>query len=75
MRELDMSNRNERRRKENYKLRVYFDAIKQAKEFTAETWGENLIASGMPYIALESWIAYLEGCALREAAKTCGKAA
>lgn len=62
----------DRRKKENAKLRAYIDAIADAKQFTKETWADNLIAGNSAFISLEEWISYLEHCALEEAAKVCG---
>lgn len=62
----------DRRRPENAKLRMYFDALADAKKHTTETWSNNLIEGNMPYMSLESWVSYLEQCALHEAAKVCG---
>lgn len=62
----------ERRKPENAKLRVYFEALKDARKHTLDTWSNNLIQGNMPYMSLESWIAYLEQCVIKEAAKVCG---
>lgn len=58
-----------RRRPEAYKLRVYMDAIKLAENTSDAEWVQNMIESDAQYVPRSVWIAYLEKCALAEAAK------
>lgn len=61
--------RKNRRTTEGYKLRVYMDAIKDAKATTdaewIEAWANNPIHS--QYVPRIVWIGYLERCAIQEA--------
>lgn len=67
----------ERRTQEGYKLRVYFDAIKEAKAMSDEEWTNAWAVSGSnaPYMPKSVWIAYLESCAMKEAEKLVGREA
>jgi hypothetical protein len=59
----------ERRKKEGYKLRIYIDAIKDARATTESQWMEDWARNDCKdhYITKSMWISYLEECALQEA--------
>jgi hypothetical protein len=57
----------DRRTKQGCRLRVYLDAIKQAKAMTQDEWVQNWISSGNRWMPKDQWISYLETCALKEA--------
>jgi len=61
----------ERRTKEGYKLRVYVDAIREAKAITDQEWIENWSKQigDQVYMPRMDWIYYLEQCAILEATK------
>lgn len=62
----------DRRTPEGYKLRVYVDAIQDAKLTSDEEWLTRWVANvnrDSMWISRLTWIAYLEQCALREAKK------
>lgn len=58
-----------RRTQDGYRLRVYIDAIKDAKAMTDGEWIEQWSKSGgsEKYISRSMWISYLEHCALQAA--------
>lgn len=56
----------ERRSKENYRIRVYFDAIQQAQGTTDQEWLNNWIHSNTPWVSRQEWINRLERCILNE---------
>lgn len=58
-----------RRTTEGYRLRVYIDAIHDAKAMTDEEWIEAWATNPAHcrYVPRNVWIAYLEQCAIREA--------
>lgn len=59
----------DRRTKEGYRLRVYIDAIKEAKAMTEAEWVDGWIRGpkDAPYTPLSTWIIYLEQCVIAEA--------
>lgn len=61
-----------RRRPEAFKLRVYMDAIKDARNTTDKDWMDRWVAgcnAETQWISRATWISYLEQCALWEADK------
>lgn len=58
-----------RRTTEGYKLRVYMSAIADAKAMSASEWVDSQAKCAEGFITQESWIHYLEQCALVEATK------
>jgi hypothetical protein len=61
----------ERRTLEGYRLRIYIDAIKEAKTMTNAEWVEawSKRPEHETYIPRLVWIDYLEQCAMIEADK------
>ena len=61
----------DRRTKEGYRLRIYMDQIKQVKAMTDEEWVNNWVIYPISdiYFTRNSWLQYLESCALIEAEK------
>ena len=60
----------DKRTTEGYKLRVYMDAIKDAKAITDDQWVAQWIKSvDAQWIPKSNWIAYLEQCAIGELEK------
>jgi len=55
-----------RRTKRGYKLRIYLDALKDAKNTSDEQWLQNWITSGGQWMPRMAWIAYLEQCVIAE---------
>lgn len=58
-----------RRKPENYKLRVYMDAIKDAHAMTDEQWIDAWITGASTecvFISRSAWIQYLNNCVLNE---------
>lgn len=67
----------ERRSKAGYKLRVYIDAIADARKTSDQEWADQWALSNgdRPYLTKEVWIAYLKDCAIAEAGRYIGKEA
>ena len=62
----------DRRKPENYKLRVYMDAMQDAKAMTDEQWLDAWIKNAdtnSPYVFREQFIAYIDQCILGEVTK------
>jgi len=62
-----------RRTQKGYKLRVYMDAIKDAKATTDEQWIDQWATSEGTYVSRVVFLSYLEQCALIEAEKYMAK--
>jgi hypothetical protein len=62
-----MKRMNDRRTSAGWKLRIYMDAIRDAKAMTDDAWIDMQVYSDARYLPRDVWISYLEGCALREA--------
>lgn len=53
--------------KREYCLRVYMNAIREAKKKTKEEWLNEWIHCGKgPFVLQEDWISYLKHCAWKE---------
>ena len=70
-RKQDRAMKKNRRTVEGYKLRVYIDAIKQARMTTDAEWIEGWASgpSDCAYMPKIVWVSYLERCAIEEAGK------
>jgi len=56
-----------KRTKQGYKLRIYIDALHQAKNTSPEKWIQEWISGpSVPYLSQSTWIAYLERCIVTE---------
>lgn len=60
---------NSRRTQKGYRLRVYIDAIRDAKMTSDTDWIDQWANSPTwaPYLTKEAWVHYLEECMTKEA--------
>jgi hypothetical protein len=58
----------EKRTKEGYRLRVYIDALNDARTMTNEEWIGQWANDPEwdAYVPLDTWVAYLEKCIVKE---------
>ena len=63
-----------RRTERGYRLRVYLDALRDAKNTSDAQWVENWISGSpnSPFLPRMAWIGYLEQCIIAESSNYFG---